>query len=559
MRCYQSTFIAIYFLIGLLWTTLLINATKDENKKIIFELHIFQQNNLHLPVHIISSPFQSCRNKILSTIFNEFLTIHEILTLRKTCKDFQMILFPNDKNMVIFCTDFGSEEIDNVSLMWIDLKYFLNESYTNALKKIEMWNIKQNQYVVFTRDEKIISWYNEQAFDLYPKLIFNNIKNQIDHPFHIIENTFFLEKKSLEYESPRIYSKGCRNAWAKITNEGNVITNGPIRYGGDSSHVQSQLKNVKMIVSSRYAFVALLSDSSIVTWGGQYDTRKIHEQIQTRLYNVKMIFSNSFAFAALLGNGRVISWGEEYYGGNILNQFKPNYTNVKMIFSTKKAFVALLDGGSVVAWGDEAYGGKIPESIQIYLHQNVKMIFSTDYAFAALLHDGGRVVVWGNEAYGGRIPAESIRNVKMIFSSSRAFAVLFYSGYAFAWGIGYNGDAIAYGIQTHFYHNVKMIFSNDEAFVALLNNGNFVGWGSRRYGGEITHEVQTYLKNVKVIFSCRVAFAALLNDGSVFTWGKSIPLEVQSELMKNVKMIFPETNGFTALCNNGKIISWRNW
>jgi len=568
MRSRQSTAtIAIYFLITLLWTTLYTHASKDQNKNIIFELNnaitqTFQQNVLQLPVKTITSPFQSCNTKILSTIFNKLLTIREILTLRKTCKGFQIILLPNfDKeNMVMFCKDFDSKETDDVPLMWSDLKYFLNESYTNALKNMEMWNIKQNQYAVFTRDNKIISWNNKQALEIYPKIIFNKTKNEIFSRTPKVYNKLksaWAKITTLEYESAKIYSKGCGNAWAKIISEGNVVTNGPGRYGGDSSHVQSQLKNVKMIVSSRYAFLALLGDSSIVTWGGQYD---IHQEIQPRLHNVQMVFSNNFAFAALLGNGRVISWGEEYYGGNILTQFKPNYTHVKMIFSTQRAFAALLNGGSVVAWGDEAHGGKIPESVQMELHQNVKMIFSTDYAFAALL-DGGRVVTWGNGHCGGRIPPtlenHLYQNVKTIFSSSRAFAALLHNGYAFFWGTLYRDDENIFGIQTQFYRNVKIIFSNDEAFVVWLNDGQFVGWGSRRYGGEITPEIQTQLQNTKMIFSSRRSFAALLNDGSIFTWGgASIPLEVKR---KNVKMIFPERNGFTALCNDGKIISWRDW
>ena len=49
----------------------------------------------------------------------------------------------------------------NFLIFNFELKYFLNESYTNALEKMEMWNLKQNQFAVFTRDQKFISWIDK--------------------------------------------------------------------------------------------------------------------------------------------------------------------------------------------------------------------------------------------------------------------------------------------------------------------------------------------------------------------------------------------------------------
>ena len=40
-------------------------------------------------------------------------------------------------------------------------------------------------------------------------------------------------------------------------------------FSGNSSYIQSQLKNVKMIVPSRTAFAALLGDGSVVVWGNE--------------------------------------------------------------------------------------------------------------------------------------------------------------------------------------------------------------------------------------------------------------------------------------------------
>ena len=46
-----------------------------------------------------------------------------------------------------------------------------------------------------------------------------------------------------------------------------IVTWGNGCTGGDSSVVQSQLKNVQQIQASRGAFAAILGDGSVVTWG----------------------------------------------------------------------------------------------------------------------------------------------------------------------------------------------------------------------------------------------------------------------------------------------------
>ena len=45
------------------------------------------------------------------------------------------------------------------------------------------------------------------------------------------------------------------------------MTWGDADYGGDSSTVQHQLKNVQQIQATRKAFAAILGAGSVVTWG----------------------------------------------------------------------------------------------------------------------------------------------------------------------------------------------------------------------------------------------------------------------------------------------------
>ena len=57
-------------------------------------------------------------------------------------------------------------------------------------------------------------------------------------------------------------------AFAAICGEQrSVVTWGSPTDGGDSSGVQSQLKNVKNICGAGHAFAATLADGSVVSWG----------------------------------------------------------------------------------------------------------------------------------------------------------------------------------------------------------------------------------------------------------------------------------------------------
>ena len=62
-----------------------------------------------------------------------------------------------------------------------------------------------------------------------------------------------------------------------------VVTWGDPRYGGDSSRVQDQLRNVQQICSTQHAFAAILADGSVVTWGHRNqggDSSRVQDQLR---------------------------------------------------------------------------------------------------------------------------------------------------------------------------------------------------------------------------------------------------------------------------------------
>lgn len=62
-----------------------------------------------------------------------------------------------------------------------------------------------------------------------------------------------------------------------------MVTWGNPTFGGDSSKVQEELRDVVQIRGSRYAFAALRSGGSVITWGDERrggDSSLVQEQLK---------------------------------------------------------------------------------------------------------------------------------------------------------------------------------------------------------------------------------------------------------------------------------------
>ena len=70
------------------------------------------------------------------------------------------------------------------------------------------------------------------------------------------------------------------------------MTWGNAVYGGDSSGVQDQLRNVQQIQASHGTFAAILDGGSVVTWGNAVYGGDSSE-VQDQLKNVQQIQASS--------------------------------------------------------------------------------------------------------------------------------------------------------------------------------------------------------------------------------------------------------------------------
>ena len=97
-------------------------------------------------------------------------------------------------------------------------------------------------------------------------------------------------------------------AFAALRSDGRVVTWGSSRYGGDSTSVKNELRDVKTIVASRGAFVALRSDSTVVTWGCSEcggDCTLVREELRDI---VRVECAGHFHFTAWAADGQSVTW-----------------------------------------------------------------------------------------------------------------------------------------------------------------------------------------------------------------------------------------------------------
>jgi hypothetical protein len=95
------------------------------------------------------------------------------------------------------------------------------------------------------------------------------------------------------------------------------------------------------------------------------------------------IYSTGYAFAALKSNGSVVTWGSSGLGGDSSSVSSSLASGVVSIFSNYNAFAALKNDGSLVTWGGTGDGGN-SSSVSSSLQSGIIGLCPTGTSFAAL-------------------------------------------------------------------------------------------------------------------------------------------------------------------------------
>lgn len=350
-------------------------------------------------------------------------------------------------------------------------------------------------------------------------------------------------------------------AFAALKSDGSVVTWGDFSKGGSSTAVAADLSSgVQQVYSTTSAFAALKQDGTVVCWGDSASGGTA----PAGLTGVSEIYSTSVAFAALKDDGSVVTWGNTTRGGDSSAVAASLASGVVDVFSHTFAFAALKDDGSVVAWGGSAQGGTgVPSEIQ-----NAVKVRGTDYAFCALEADG-TIWTWGSSVYGGARPAQPT-GISEVYSNSYAFTAVKTDNTAFSWGFGNYGGTSPAGLS-----NVDTVVSNLRAFAALRTDGSVVAWGYNLQNdaaysvldgatatGDSSALLQALSSGVVEIYANDQAFAALKSDGSVVTWGQNADggdsSAVSAQLASGVVEIFSTQRAFAALKSDGSLVVWGN-
>ena len=174
----------------------------------------------------------------------------------------------------------------------------------------------------------------------------------------------------------------------RLLNKTELLQDSGFRDGGSIAAVAQQPK----IAATKSAFALwCVRGDRVVTWGNpQFG-------VQDPLNGVQQIFATDYAFAAILTDGSVVTWGSPTFGGDS-TAVQGQLNNVQQISATKGAFAAILTDGSVVTWGNPGFGGD-SSAVQHQL-KGVQQIYASDNAFAAISADGN-VMTWGDRYSGG--------------------------------------------------------------------------------------------------------------------------------------------------------------
>lgn len=442
-----------------------------------------------------------------------------------------------------------------------------------------------------TRPEIGIAYFDMMACALYSivdwKYIIDNLTTQIGHGIEIRASTdntgsstlggnWFLEShtgvnlKGVYFTEAIDEYRGtlfmepfdALECVTKSFTPGNILTWGSVLYntsGGNSSSVSASLASgVIAVYSTGFAFAALKTNGSVITWG---DVNYGGNSSSVSAYlssGVVAIYSSGSAFAALKTNGRVVTWGNVDYGGNSSSVSADLSSGVVMIYSTNAAFAALKSDGRIVTWGGSGGGGD-SSSVSADLSAGVVKIYANMAAFAALKTNGS-VVTWGAAIpynYGGdssSVSASLAGGVLAVYAGSYAFAALKTNGSVITWGWPQSG-ANSSSVSNDLSAGVISIYSSNNSFAALKANGSVITWGF--YGGDSSSVSAGLSSGVVTLCSTNGAFAALKTNGSVITWGYGIDSSVfASFLTSGVVALYSNYSSIAALKSNGSVYTW---
>ena len=240
----------------------------------------------------------------------------------------------------------------------------------------------------------------------------------------------FLQVKSKLQSNVKNLFGGDAYACAALKKNGELITWGSKRSGGDSNSVAHNLNNGITKVSMRFTdSFALKSNGQLIFWG---ETSEI--LTASMCVNVSNFANNSSGLVIFKTNGEVIILDESRISSVHYKTFTPNV--IKTVPAIH-GFAFLKSNGEVEFWGRVACPKEGDERTKILnqLKSNVIDIVGVCKSTFIALKDNGDIISWGSEYFGGDIANKiQIHNVKKMTTSYRRICLLRHDGSVFCYG-----------------------------------------------------------------------------------------------------------------------------
>ena len=305
------------------------------------------------------------------------------------------------------------------------------------------------------------------------------------------------------------------------------------------------------VVPSEGAFVAILQDGSLVSWGDKgfggsfeehYPAGTLSNFAGTSGVNLHGVVGSSKSFAVLNKAGRLASFGNVAYGGNLTTHLPEGSISKTFtrVFPGYMSFSAIASDGLITTWGDikanytgdntifgsgnikkfvPARSGYIAERESVH----ARWVIPTSSANLALL-ENGTVIAWGNNSQGGSIrwiyPAGAFdyignsdtNSIYQVYSNWDAFATVKVDGSLITWGKRENTDktpasgnwesvepATQKDLKFTGPTEIVRIYNTSFAFLAEKADGSFMVWGNADAGGSINgHTPEGSLANYRI-------------------------------------------------------------
>ncbi|MDP4089847.1 MAG: hypothetical protein Q8930_11330 [Bacillota bacterium] len=357
----------------------------------------------------------------------------------------------------------------------------------------------------------------------------------------------------------------------------------------------------KSISAGRNHTLALASDGTVFSWGGNYSEQLADESTSDRgtavrvsgLSNMASIVATGYYNYGVKSDGTLWRWGDFYGGPEELSDI----SNISSIDSRSGHILVLKKDGTVWASGDNSHGvlgdgttdSKYSDFVQAKGLANVIQVATGDDHSLALKSDG-TVWAWGDNYYGATglgsevsVPTQitGLSGVVYITGGEDCSLAIKSDGTVWGWGKNYytgadDIDEEDSPVQIEGLTDIKQVKCGGEYNLALKKDGLVLGWGKNNLKqlGEIagttvlTPTVIPDLTNITMIAAGNGHCAALNSSGNILAWGYNMfcqagtgSFDTKSRALKidnisNVKSVAVGAGHRLALKNDGTVWAW---